>query len=222
MSDVSDPAVPAHLTLGWLYGVTAGLSIGAIAQSGTGILAAGAIGLPIGALVGTLVGTSTDVTEGDAAAADILMVHLSAIPLLFAAAASPDLSPQAVGGILLAGATLGVLAGELLNQDLHWSEGRWGAIGAIGGLGALVGLLVCVAASASGDGAFAVVGAFDALGLVIGVIATQGLWDEAPRGYHFPSSSPPAAQNALPPIQGPPGRAPTVYAAPLATFPFSL
>jgi hypothetical protein len=221
MSDVSDPAVPAHFALGWTYGLLAGLAIPAMAQtSSTGVLVSAAIGLPVGALVGTLVGINADVTEGDAAAGSTLMLHLAVIPLLFAVTASPNLSPQAAAAILLAGGTAGLVAGELANLDLHWSAGRWAYIGLIGLGGALVAGLVCAAASATGNGVFAVIAGGDLVGLAIGVPATQSLPDEAPRGYRFPVGTPPAALNALPPAQGPTHPAPRMFSAPLAVFTF--
>jgi hypothetical protein len=221
MSEVSDPAVPSHLTLGWTYGVLAGLAIAGIAQSdNNGVLAGGAIGLPLGALAGVITGVYADVTEGDATAGNILFLHFAGIPLLFAGAVDPSLSSQAALSIALAGGTLGLLVGELGNRELRWSQGRWAAIGGIGLLGAVVGVLISVAASGSGNGVFAVVGAGDLIGLAVGVAVTQGLPDEAPRGYRSQTVAVPIATSALPPAQAPMGRSAPMFGAQVALFTF--
>jgi len=225
MSEVSDPAVPAHLWLGWLYGGFAGLAIAALAQGeGASVALGGAIGLPLGAAGGILTATLTDSTEGDAAAGLALFVHLAVLPVLFGVAFAPngEISAQTAAGLALAGGTLGLLTGELLNHELGWSEGRWGLIWASGTLGGLVGLLILVAASATGPGAVAGVAAGEILGLTIGIVATDGFLKEAPRGYQLTTTGSPPAANALPPSQGPSGRAPRAIAVPLAVFPFSL
>jgi hypothetical protein len=219
MSEVSDPAVSSHLTLGWLYGVLAGLALAGIANGGgSSVALAGAIGLPVGACGGILVGTYADVTEGDAASGTTLFIHLVVVSALFATAMDSNLSAQAGLGIPLVGGTLGLLAGELLNRDLAWSDLRWGLISGSGALGALVGALVIAAANSGNAGA--AIGVGDLLGLGIGMVATQGLSNEAPRGYQPSAAVPTIGLNALPPTQAPVERPARAFGMRIEAFRF--
>jgi hypothetical protein len=223
MSEVSEPTVSAHLTLGWLYGGLAGLAIGGLTENGgTNIALAGAIGLPLGALAGILMAFETNATEGDAAAGTALLLNLAFVPPLFAFAFSGNngLSSQTVLGTALVGGTIGLLGGELANRQLAWSEGRWAIIGISGFLGAGVGGLIVAAASGSGPGVTAVIAFGDLVGLGVGIAATQGLSDEAPRGYQAPAGPPAVALAAIPPTVAPPGRPLPMFGTQIRLFSF--
>jgi hypothetical protein len=209
---VSDPAFEAHLTLGGFAGAGITGALLGIAQSvdSGSAEAALAAGIVVGALAGVVVAANTDVTEGDGEAGTALLLHGAAEVLLLLAAVTSatgaDVSSPVASAVGLVAGTAGLIAGELANRDLHWSDLRWALITTGGFVGLGVGLLLEVlltngnSSGSFGGGDNAQSTALElsaAMGELVGLAATiwgtSGLAPEAPRGVDPATAAPPVA-----------------------------
>ena len=132
-------SMPQMLGNGLAYGSYATLLVRALADKGSnrGIFGEMALGAAAGATAGLL--SAASVPAGDAAAISTGMVWGGVIPLLIEASLSRPTNSVVPLWTLLIGSTAGVIAGPILNHQLHFSRGRWNLVSLGGGVGVLMG-----------------------------------------------------------------------------------